>query len=155
MNGDDDVDRRHLGARARGEDLDQAEVVDVLVGDHDQLEVLDRVAELLELVLELVERLAGVRPGVDQGQRLVVEQVAVDPADRERGRDAEAVDAGVSRALERLLGGQGCSSSHDRINAQDLVPLRRSMSSRETSDSRLSRSSGSVFDGRTLKCQSG
>ena len=42
----DDVDRGHLGAGARGEDLDQAEVVEVLMADHDQLEVLDRVAEL-------------------------------------------------------------------------------------------------------------
>ena len=31
-----------LGARAAGEDADQPEVVDVLVGDDDPLEVLDR-----------------------------------------------------------------------------------------------------------------
>ena len=37
--------------------------------------------------LQLVERLARVGPGVDQGQRLVLDQVAVDPPDRERGRD--------------------------------------------------------------------
>ena len=82
--GHDDVDRRHVGAGARREDVDQAEVVDVLMGDHDQLEVLDGVAEALELVLELVERLAGVRPGVDQGQRPILDQVTVDPADGER-----------------------------------------------------------------------
>ena len=40
-----------------------------------------------ELRGQLVERLAGVGPGVDQGQRLVLDQVAVDPPDRERGRD--------------------------------------------------------------------
>ena len=39
-----DAERRHLGAGVLDDDLDQAEVVDVLVGDDDQLEVLDRVA---------------------------------------------------------------------------------------------------------------
>ena len=41
-----DADRRHLGAGVLDQDLDQAEVVDVLVGDDDQLEVVDRVAAL-------------------------------------------------------------------------------------------------------------
>ena len=39
-------ERRHLGAGVLDDDLDQAEVVDVLVGDDDQLEVVDRVAAL-------------------------------------------------------------------------------------------------------------
>ena len=43
------------------DDVDQAEVVDVLVREHDQLDVVDRAAVLGELVLELVERLARVR----------------------------------------------------------------------------------------------
>ena len=43
--------------------------------------------------LELVERLAGVRPGVDQRQRVVLDQVAVDAPDGERRRDRQAVDA--------------------------------------------------------------
>ena len=64
---DGDVDRRDLGARALGDDLDQAEVVDVLVGDDDELDVLDRVAEVGELALELVERLAGVRARCRRG----------------------------------------------------------------------------------------
>ena len=72
----------------------------------DQLEVVDRVAALGQLALQLVERLARVGPGVDQGQRLVLDQVAVDPPDRERGGDAQAVDAGQRRLLERLLGRQ-------------------------------------------------
>ena len=55
------VEGRHLGARPLGDDVHQAEVVDVLVGDDHQLEVLDPVAERLQLALELVERLAGVR----------------------------------------------------------------------------------------------
>ena len=92
-----DVDRRDLGARAGDEDLDQAEVVDVLVADQDQLEVLDRVPGVFELVLELVERLARVRPGVEERQRRVLDQVAVHPADRERSRDPQPVDAGLGR----------------------------------------------------------
>ena len=145
---DHDVDRRHLGSGARGDDLDQPQVVDVLVGEDDQLDLLERAPQGRELALELVERLAGVRPGVDQGQRLVLDQVAVDPPDRERGGDLKPVDAGLGRAFERLLRG------HDRIRASTSSRF-RSMSSRETSDSRLSRRSGSVFEGRTLKCHSG
>ena len=81
-----DPERRHLGAGVLDQDLDQAEVVDVLVGDDDQLEVVDRVAALVQLRAQLVERLAGVGAGVDQGQRLVLDQVALTRADRERGR---------------------------------------------------------------------
>ena len=43
--------------------------------------------------LELVQCLARVGPGVDQGQRLVLDQVAVDPPNREGRGDAQAVDA--------------------------------------------------------------
>src|SRR4051812_14968435 len=125
-------------------------MVDVLMGDDHQLEVVDRMAACGELALQLVERLAGVRPAVDQRQWLVLEQIAVDPADGERGRDAKAVDAGQGGLLERSLGGQG----HSLINPKTSSRF-ASMSSRETSDSRLSLSSGSVLEGRTLKCQSG
>ncbi len=144
------ADRRDLGAGVLDQDLDQADVVEVLMGDDDQAEVVDRVVALAQHPGQLVERLAGVGPGVDQGQRLVLDQVAVDPPDRERGRDRQAVDAGQGRLLERLLGGQ----AHPRISPR-ISSRRRSMSSREVSDSRLSRSSGSVLEGRTLKCQSG
>ena len=146
-----DADRRDLGAGVLDDDLDQAEVVDVLVGEDDQLEVVDRVAALAELALQLVERLARVGAGVDQGQRLVLEQVAVDPADGEGGGDAEAVDAGQRRLLQRLLGGQSVTPGSAPRTSSRFA----SMSSRETSDSRLRRSSGSVLEGRTLKCQSG
>ena len=44
-----EAERRHLGPGVLGDDLDQAEVVDVLVGDDDQLEVVDRVAAGAEL----------------------------------------------------------------------------------------------------------
>jgi hypothetical protein len=144
------AERRDLGAGMLDDDLDQTEVVDVLVGEDDEFEVVDRVAALRELALQLVERLARVRPGVDQGQRLVLEQVAVDPSDGEWGGDAEAVDAGQRGLLQRLVGGE----RHARINPRTSSRF-ASMSSRETSDSRLSRSSGSVLEGRTLKCQSG
>ena len=146
-----DADRGDLGAGVLDDDLDQPEVVDVLVGDDHQLQVVDRVAALAELALQLVERLARVGPGVDQGQRLVLEQVAVDPADRKGGGDREAVDSGQRRLLERRLGGQ---LGHARIIARTSSRF-ASMCSRETSDSRLRRSSGSVLEGRTLKCQSG
>ena len=59
---------------------------------------------LAQRALELVERLARVGPGVDQRQRVVLDQVAVDPADRERRRDAKQMDARLTRALERGLG---------------------------------------------------
>jgi hypothetical protein len=61
----DDIDRSHLGPRARSDDVDEAEVVDVLVGDDNEVEVVDGMPEVAELVLELVERLARVGPGVD------------------------------------------------------------------------------------------
>ena len=85
-------------------------------------------------------------PGVDERERLVLDQVAVDAADRERRRDRQAVDAGLGG------GGEGVVA-HARISASTSSRF-SSMWSGETSDSRFSRSSGSVFDGRTLKCQS-
>ena len=59
--GREQVERADLGARAAGEDVDQPEVVDVLVGDDDPPEVLDAAAVLGQRALELVERLARVR----------------------------------------------------------------------------------------------
>ena len=90
--------RREQVERARprrpsgGEDADQPEVVEVLVGDDDPLEVLDPAAVLAQRALELVERLAGVGPGVDQRERVVLDQVAVDAPDGERRGDRQAVD---------------------------------------------------------------
>jgi hypothetical protein len=78
-------------------------VVDVLVGEDHQLEILDRVPVLVELMLELVERLARVGPRVDERQRLVCDQVAVDAPDREGRRDAQLVDSGLDRASACLL----------------------------------------------------
>src|SRR5436305_1460875 len=144
---------RHLGARAAGQDLEQAYVVHVLVRDHDQLELFDRVAVLGQGPLELVERLARVRTRVDQRRRPVLDRVAVDPADQERRGHGQPVDAGARGQRERLGSGTVGRFAHERITAR-TSSRRRSMSSRERSDSRHRRSSGSVFDGRTLKCQS-
>jgi hypothetical protein len=41
---------------------------------------------------------------VDQRQRLVLDQVAVDAADRERSRHREPMDPGLSRDRKRILG---------------------------------------------------
>ena len=83
----------HTSAPERSrEDLDQPDVVDVLVGDDDPLEVLDPAAVLGQRALQRVERRARVRPAVDQRQRVVLDQVAVDAPDRERRRDRQAVD---------------------------------------------------------------
>ena len=151
-NGTTHVDRRDLGARALGDDVDQAEVVDVLVGEDDQLEVLDRVAEPASWRSSSSSALPEFGPGVDQGQRLVLDQVAVDPPDRERGRDPQAVDARVGgRAASASSASRRRSRADQR---QHLVALGAPCPRGETSDSRLRRSSGSVFEGRTLKCQS-
>ncbi len=132
--GGEQVERHDLGARAAGEDADEPDVVGVLVGEHDPPEILDRVAVLAQRGLERVERLARVRAGVDERERVVLDQVAVDPPDHERRRDGQRVD-------------------HERIRSS-TSSRRRSMSSWETRLSRFRRSSGSVLDGRTLKCQS-
>ena len=88
----------------------------MLVGEHDQLDVLERVAVLGELVLQLVERAPGVRPGVDQRERVVLDQVGVDAPDRERRRDPQQVDARLGGARERRLGGElgSCSRADQR-----------------------------------------
>ena len=145
------VERRDLRARAAGEDRHEPEVVHVLVGDDDELEVLDAVAVRGERALERVERRAGVRPAVEQRQRVVLDEVRVDEPDLKRRRDLQPVDARVGGPRERV-GRVGCVA-HERMIPR-ISSRRRSMSSCDTSDSRHRRSSGSVFDERTLKCQS-
>ena len=171
------VERGDLGTRAPGQDRGQPEVVDVLMGDHEQLDVLDLVSAGAQGLLELVERLRRVRAGVDEGEGGVLDQVRVDPPDHERRGDGEPVDAGLGGPLELFLlgwliplgglltlGGSiwpgGCAGgrpvpmpAHERISVR-TSSRRRSMSSWETSDSRHSRSRGSVLEGLTLKCQS-
>ena len=94
------VEGGDIGTRPAGQDLEQPEVVHVLVGDHDQLELLDRVAMAGQRPLKLVERLAGVRAGVDQRERLVFDQVTVHPADEERRRYCQPMDPGAGRERE-------------------------------------------------------
>ncbi|HEV2785959.1 MAG TPA: hypothetical protein VGV67_06200 [Solirubrobacteraceae bacterium] len=78
-------------------------MVDVLVGDDDQLEVLDAPAVRGERALERVECRTGVRAAVEKRQRVVLDEVRVDAADLERSRDRQAVDCGVGGARERRL----------------------------------------------------
>ena len=110
--------------------VDQPEVVDVLVGDDDQLEVLDRVAALGELALELVQRLARVGPGVDQRQRVVLDQVVL----TRPTANGVGIAGGGCRprsALERLLAPSSLTSG----SAPAPRRAARSMSSRR--DQRL------------------
>ena len=71
------------------------------------------------------------------------------------GISADVVQAlrAVSVAF-RAWGSGGSGSRQARMSASTSSRF-SSMCCAETSDSRLSRSSGSVFEGRTLKCQSG
>ena len=117
------VERADLRVRAAGEDVDQAEVVDVLMGDHDPLEVLDAVAVVAQRALELVQRLAAVGPDVDDRQRVVLDQVAVDPADHERRRDRERVDHERMRpsTSSRLASMSACDTSDSSVQAQERL----------------------------------
>jgi hypothetical protein len=102
------VDRRHLGSRARRHERDQPEVVDVLVGDDHELDVLERVPKPLDPTLELVEGGAGVRPRIDQRERRILDQVDVHPSDGKGRGDGEAVDPGRHGWGERVVaGGRG------------------------------------------------
>ena len=153
--GREPVERRDRRARAPREDRRQSEVVDVLVGDHEQADFLDGAAVRGQRLLELVERLGRVGPGVDQRERVVLDQIGVDAPDLKRRGDRQPVDPELGGARQRGLVclRRRLRLAHERITAS-TSSRRRSMSSRETSDSRQRRSSGSVFDGRTLKCQS-
>ena len=113
-----------------------------------QLEVLDAVPATRERLLQRVERRTRVRARVEQRQRVVLDEVRVDLADLKRRGDRQAVDAGVGGPRERVR-----LLAHERMIPR-ISSRRCSMSSCDTSDSRHSRSSGSVFDERTLKCQS-
>ena len=92
----------------------------MLVGDHDSSMSSIAWPASVELALELVERLARVRPGVDEGQRLVLDQVAVDPPDRERGRDLQPRGCPPLRRCAARLGLARASRADQR---QDLVAL--------------------------------
>ncbi len=132
--GREPVQRRDLGARAPREDRGQAEVVDVLVGDHQQLDVLDRMPPCGQGLFELVQRLARVGPRVDQRQRVILDQIRVDAPDLKRRRYRQAMDARLGGPREQLLLALRVRLSgvvHERISAS-TSSRRRSMSSRET-----------------------
>ena len=67
-------------------------------------------------------------PGVDQRQRVVLDQVGVDAPDRERRRDPQQVDARLGGARERLLGARVGRSAHERIS-RSTSSVRASISS--------------------------
>ena len=96
------VERDDLGARASRKDARQAEVVDVLMGDDQQLDVLDRVTAGGKRLLELVQRLGRVRSGVDERQRGVLDQVGVHAPDLKWRRDRQAMDPGRGGGGQRL-----------------------------------------------------
>ncbi len=105
-------------------------MVDVLVGDHEQADFLHAATVRGERLFELVQRLRGVWAGVDERQRIVVDQVGVDSPNLKRRRDGEAMDALLSRARERglcLLGRRGARRAHERISSS-TSSRRRSMS---------------------------
>ena len=91
------VDRGDLGAGVRRHERHEPEMVDVLVGEQHELDVLERVAQIRDSALEHVERGAGVGAGIDQRERVVLDQVDVHAPDREGRGDREPVDAGGGR----------------------------------------------------------
>src|SRR5688500_592033 len=110
------------------------------MGQDDQLEILEPVAQPGDAALQLVERGARVRTGVYERERLVRERVDVDSPDREGRGDRQAMDPGRGGGRERIV------ARHVRISSSTSSRF-CAMCSRETTDSRLRRSSGSVFEG--------
>ena len=82
-----------VGARAPSQLAGEADVVGVLVGQEDQLEVLDGEAERGEARVEPRLRLLHQRAGVDQRQRLAAQQPGTDVPDLERRGQRDVVDA--------------------------------------------------------------
>ena len=201
------VQRRHLGARARRHQADQAQVVDVLVGDQQQLEVLDACARAPPGPGAAPPARCpswGPRPPASAGRRRSgtssrgrprtawgwgsggsrprpprrpdrVRSCQFRPIfDRNPDRTHTGVEAHRFRAptpvarvaarptrMEATLQGLWAPARRRRcpLHPQERISPSTSsrfssMCSRETSDSRFSRSSGSVFEDRTLKCQS-
>ncbi len=83
-------------------------MVDVLVGEDHQLDVLQPVSQTGDPALQLVEAGARVGAGVDESERVVVDQVHVHPAHRERRGNGEAVDPRLGG------GGEGVGVGHGR-----------------------------------------
>ena len=96
------VEGRNVAPRPAGDDRREADVVHVLVRQDQQTDLLDPVAQRVEAPLEFIERDTRVRTRVDQRQRVVVDHVEVDRADRERRRYRKTVDAGGGGDGKRL-----------------------------------------------------
>ena len=73
--------------RARPDERRLADVVRVLVREHEELDVLEAETERCEARLERRERLRRARAGVDQRQRLAPEHPHVHGPDGERRRE--------------------------------------------------------------------
>ena len=76
----------------------EPDMVVVLMGQHEQLEVLDRDPQLREPGLEPRLRLLHARPGVDQGEGRAPQQPHVHVADLERRGQRDAVDVAGQHA---------------------------------------------------------
>jgi hypothetical protein len=63
------------------------------VGDHDLVDFVDAQPCALDEIAEVEERFAQGHAGVDDGDRRFGQQVAIDWADRERGRERSAEHA--------------------------------------------------------------
>ncbi len=101
QHGGEEIEAHQLGARALGEHAGQAGMVEVLVGDEDELEVRDAMAGISQPSLHLAEGGGGVGAAVDQGERVALDQVGVDRPHRERRLDRHLVDAGGHRGAHR------------------------------------------------------
>ena len=84
---DEELVRGDGAPRARPDERRLADVVRVLVREHEELDVLEAEAERREACLERRERLRRVRARVDQRQRLAPEDPDVDGPDGERRRE--------------------------------------------------------------------
>ena len=127
---------------------DQPEVVDVLVGEDHQLDVLERVAERREAAR------AARRATCPSWARRP-------PASAARPRSGSTLTRPTANGVgiaSRWMPGRGRRRRRGRslTRGSARAPRRASppCARARRSDSRLRRSSGSVFEGRTLKCQS-
>jgi hypothetical protein len=91
------VERAQLSAAALDQRPRKPAVVDVLMRDDDALEILDAMPEGREPRLQIGERGRRALPGVDQRQRVVLDQVDVHRADGPGRGDRDARDAANHR----------------------------------------------------------
>ena len=88
--------RRDPGARGRGDRAGEPGVIEVVVGQQHELDRLEGVPERLERRLERLERLGVGGPGVDERERVALEQPDVDGAEVGH-RDLDPVHAAGQR----------------------------------------------------------